>query len=70
MCTLLLQAGVPNSVRQTVSKLVECGFLFSRVRKFVDLHGADRASGLVVQVRSLRFTYVLLLLPVVLYLCT
>jgi len=46
----LLKVGVQKGVRQTVCKLVECGFLFNKVRKYVDSHSVDSAVGLVGQV--------------------
>jgi len=50
----LLKVVVPKAVRQTVSKLTECGFLFNKVRKYVDAHGTDHAIGLVGQVSAVR----------------
>ena len=50
----VLKVGVPKGVRQTVCKLVECGFLFNKVRKYIDARSADSAAGLVGQVTALR----------------
>lgn len=41
--------GVPLPVRDLVSKLAELGWLFRRVRKFLDARSGDRALGLVGQ---------------------
>jgi hypothetical protein len=49
----VLQVGIPKPVRKTVNKLAECGLLFSKVRKFADVHSVDRAFGLVGQVLQL-----------------
>jgi len=46
----VLKVVVPKAIRQTVSKLAECGFLFNKVRKYVDSHSSDHAIGLVGQV--------------------
>jgi len=52
---LSLKVGVSKAVRQMVSKLVECGFLSNKVRKFVDSHSAESAAGLVAQVTVVHF---------------
>jgi len=41
--------GVPLSVRDLISKLAELGWLFRRVRKFLDARSGDKALGLVGQ---------------------
>jgi gamma-tubulin complex component 3 len=43
------KTGLTKTVRTTVSKLVECGHLFGKVRKYADSHSTDRAFGLVGQ---------------------
>jgi len=45
-----LKVSVSKAVRQTVSKLAECGFLFNKVRKYADSHSTDCSMGLVGQV--------------------
>ena len=40
-------------MRQTVSKLVECGFLFNKVRRYADSHSSDSTVGLLGQVSLL-----------------
>jgi len=51
----VLKVVVPKSVRQTVSKLVECGFLVNKVRKYADSHSTESTVGLVGQVCDIVF---------------
>ena len=44
-----LQAGVSKPVRQLVSKLGECGWLYNRIRTYVQSRSADKAFGLIGQ---------------------
>ena len=48
---LLLQLGVPRSVRQICHKLAELGWLFRKVRAFIEGKKIEKTAGLVVQVR-------------------
>lgn len=45
MC--LLQAGIPKAIRQLVSKLAECGWLFNKAKTYVENKSADKTFGLV-----------------------
>jgi len=45
-----LKAGVPKSKRHLVSKLAECGWLFNKVKNYVENKSADKTFGLVGQV--------------------
>ena len=47
---LLLQLGVPRSVRQICHKLAELGWLFRKVRAFIEGKKIEKTAGLVVQV--------------------
>jgi hypothetical protein len=47
---LYLQAGIPKAIRQLVSKLAECGWLFNKVKNYVESRSADKTFGLVGQV--------------------
>ena len=44
------KVGVSKTVRQTVDKLAETGWLYNKVRKYADSRSTDRAFGLVGQV--------------------
>ena len=48
---LLLQLGVPRSVRQICHKLAELGWLFRKVRAFIEGKKIEKTGGLVGQVR-------------------
>ena len=41
--------GVPKAVRDLVNKLAELGWLFRKIRKYLDAHAGDKAMGLVGQ---------------------
>ncbi|XP_044170945.1 gamma-tubulin complex component 3 homolog [Acropora millepora] len=41
--------GVPRSVRDLVNKLAELGWLYRKIRKYLDAHAGDKAMGLVGQ---------------------
>lgn len=41
--------GVPRAVRDLVNKLAELGWLFRKIRKYLDAHAGDKAMGLVGQ---------------------
>lgn len=41
--------GVPRAVRDLVNKLAELGWLFRKIRKYLDAHAGDKALGLVGQ---------------------
>ena len=56
---VILKVGVPKAVQQMVSKLVECGFLSNKVRKYVDSHSSESAAGLVGQVTVVYFILLL-----------
>ncbi|KAH3813588.1 hypothetical protein DPMN_142049 [Dreissena polymorpha] len=43
------QAGIPKAIRQLVSKLAECGWLFNKVKNYVETRCADKTFGLVGQ---------------------
>ncbi|XP_053403084.1 gamma-tubulin complex component 3-like [Mercenaria mercenaria] len=43
------QAGIPKAIRQLVSKLAECGWLFNKVKNYVETRSADKTFGLVGQ---------------------
>lgn len=43
------QAGIPKAIRQLVSKLAECGWLFNKVRNYVESRSSDKTFGLVGQ---------------------
>lgn len=43
----LLQAGIPKAIRQLVSKLAECGWLFNKTKTYVENKSADKTFGLV-----------------------
>ena len=45
-----VKVGVNKTVRQTVDKLAETGWLYNKVRKYADSRSTDRAFGLVGQV--------------------
>jgi len=53
----VLKVVVPKSVRQIVSKLVECGFLVNKVRKYADSHSTESTVGLVGQVCDMCFGF-------------
>jgi hypothetical protein len=44
---LLVQAGIPKAIRQLVSKLAECGWLFNKTKSYVENKSADKTFGLV-----------------------
>ena len=46
------KAGIPKAVRQLVSKLAECGWLFNKVKNYVETRSSDKTFGLVGQVNS------------------
>ena len=49
-CNLLIwwfQAGIPKAIRQLVSKLAECGWLFNKTKTYVENKSADKTFGLV-----------------------
>ena len=41
------QAGIPKAIRQLVSKLAECGWLFNKTKTYVENKSADKTFGLV-----------------------
>ncbi|KAL8625039.1 hypothetical protein ACOMHN_012048 [Nucella lapillus] len=43
------QAGIPKAVRHIVSKLAECGWLYNKIRNYVESRSADKAFGLIGQ---------------------
>lgn len=43
------QAGIPKAVRHMVSKLSECGWLFNKVKNYVETRSTDKTFGLVGQ---------------------
>lgn len=47
-----MQLGVPRSVRQICHKLAELGWLFRKVRAFIEGKKNETTAGLVVQVRG------------------
>ena len=47
-----MQLGVPRSVRQICHKLAELGWLFRKVRAFIEGKKIETTAGLVVQVRG------------------
>ena len=52
--SVCVQVGVSTSVRELCHKLAELGWLYRKVRNFIDSKGRDKARGLVCQVRTLR----------------
>ena len=49
-CVCIPQAGIPKAVRHTISKLAECGWLYNKIRAYVQSRSADKAFGLIGQV--------------------
>ena len=47
-----VQLGVPRSTREICHKLAELGWLFRKVRAFIDGKKMEKTAGLVVQVRG------------------
>lgn len=45
-----MQAGIPKAVRQLVGKLAECGWLFKKIKNYVETKTVDKTFGLVGQV--------------------
>ncbi|XP_021351512.1 gamma-tubulin complex component 3-like [Mizuhopecten yessoensis] len=43
------QAGIPKAIRQLVSKLAECGWLYSKTKDYIQTRSADKTFGLVGQ---------------------
>ncbi|XP_013415922.1 gamma-tubulin complex component 3 homolog [Lingula anatina] len=43
------KAGIARAVRQKVTKLAECGWLYTKIRKYADARSSDKAFGLVGQ---------------------
>ncbi|XP_076435742.1 gamma-tubulin complex component 3 homolog [Babylonia areolata] len=43
------QAGIPKAVRHIISKLAECGWLYNKIRTYVESRSADKAFGLIGQ---------------------
>ncbi|XP_041358285.1 gamma-tubulin complex component 3 homolog [Gigantopelta aegis] len=43
------QAGIPKAVRQLISKLAECGWLYNKIKHYVESRSFDKAFGLVGQ---------------------
>ena len=48
----VFQAGIPKAVRQLISRLAECGWLYNKIKHYVESRSSDKAFGLVGQVRS------------------
>ncbi|XP_048249999.1 gamma-tubulin complex component 3 homolog [Haliotis rufescens] len=42
-------AGIPKAVRQLISKLAECGWLYNKIKAYVETRSSDKAFGLVGQ---------------------
>jgi hypothetical protein len=45
--------GIPKAVRHVVSKLAECGWLYNKVKNYVQSRSTDKAFGLIGQVSVL-----------------
>lgn len=43
------QAGIPKAMRHVISKLAECGWLYNKIRTYVESRSMDKAFGLVGQ---------------------
>lgn len=43
------QAGIPKAMRHLISKLAECGWLYSKIRTYIESRSTDKAFGLVGQ---------------------
>ncbi|KAJ8309894.1 hypothetical protein KUTeg_011759 [Tegillarca granosa] len=43
------QVGIPKAIRQLASKLAECGWLYTKVKNYVETKSADRTFGLIGQ---------------------
>ncbi|XP_050408701.1 gamma-tubulin complex component 3 homolog [Patella vulgata] len=43
------QAGIPKAVRQLISKLTECGWLYNKIKSYITSWSSDKAFGLVGQ---------------------
>ena len=51
MLVCVQQAGIPKAMRHIVMKLAELGWLYNKIRTYVESRSADKAFGLIGQVR-------------------
>ena len=51
MLACVQQAGIPKAMRHIVMKLAELGWLYNKIRTYVESRSADKAFGLIGQVR-------------------
>ncbi|KAJ8310330.1 hypothetical protein KUTeg_012195 [Tegillarca granosa] len=49
------QVGIPKAIRQLASKLAECGWLYTKVKNYVETKSADRTFGLIGQINWTEF---------------